>query len=94
MTSDTTESLAIRRKRLRYLSWHRGMRETDLLLGGFADRAIATLSRDQLDRYEALLANSDPDILNWIAGRSPVPSAFDNDIMALLKNIKYHRTMP
>ena len=44
MTSDSTESLAIRRKRLRYLSWHRGMRETDLLLGSFADRAIATLS--------------------------------------------------
>jgi len=69
------------------------MRETDLLLGNFADRTLATLSHHQLDQYEALLSASDPDILNWIAGRSPVPSTFDNDIMTLLQDFKYYQKL-
>src|SRR5437868_1993844 len=32
-----TDATDIRRKRLLYRSWHRGTREADLLLGGFAD---------------------------------------------------------
>ena len=37
---------AVRRKRLRYRSWHRGMKEMDLILGRFADRALATMTAE------------------------------------------------
>ena len=80
-----SESLQIRQKRLRFRSWHRGTREADLLLGGFADRHIAALDDTQLDRYEALLDNSDPDIYAWLTARAPIPPEHDHDVMALLQ---------
>jgi antitoxin CptB len=77
-----------RRKRLHYRSWHRGTREMDMLLGGFADRHLAEFSPGQLDRFEALLQNSDPDLYGWIIGRDAIPEAHDDEIMALLRNFK------
>ncbi len=78
----------IRRKRLLYRSRRRGMREADHLLGGFAKRDLDGLSDEQLDRYERLLENTDMDLLDWITGRAPVPDAFDNDVMVLLRDYK------
>lgn len=85
MTSETTEA---RRRRLIYRSRYTGMKETDLLLGPFAERHVPGFSEDQLDRYEDLLAAPDPDIFNWATGRDPVPPAYDHDVMALLRNFK------
>lgn len=74
-----------RRKRLLYVSQHRGMKETDLLLGGFAARRIADLTDQQLDRFEALLEEADNDLMDWITGKKPTPAAHDHDVMALIK---------
>ena len=56
------------------------------MLGGFARAHLSTLSEDQLDRLEALLANDDADIYDWLTGRLSVPKTHDDDVMALLKN--------
>jgi antitoxin CptB len=80
------EDLEVRRKRLRFRSWHRGTKEMDLLLGTFADRVLTSLSPKQLDRYEALLQNGDPDLYAWITGRDAVPKTYDHDVMRLLRN--------
>ncbi|HYE48148.1 MAG TPA: succinate dehydrogenase assembly factor 2 [Azospirillaceae bacterium] len=79
------DAVAIRRKRLIFRSWHRGIREMDLLMGTFADRHVPGFDQGQLDRYEAFLHMSDPDVYNWISGREPVPPEFDNDVFQLLK---------
>ena len=79
------------RRRLKFRSWHRGTRESDLLLGSFADRHLDGFSPDQLARYDRLLGNSDPDLYNWMTGREPVPDDHDNDVMDLLKK---HRFSP
>ena len=84
-----TESLENRRKRLIFRSWHRGMREMDLLIGSFADAHVPGFDHDQLDRYEALLELSDPDLYNWYAGREPVPPEHDTDVMRLLSVFRY-----
>jgi len=82
------ETEHIRRKRLRFRSWHRGTRELDLLLGRFADRHMASLTSQQLDRYEALIDEPDPDIYSWISGRESPPTAHDNDVLKLIQNMK------
>ena len=82
------ESLTIRRKRLLHQSRYRGRREGDLLLGGFADRHLASLSAAQLDRYEALLQESDQDLLAWISGRQPAPERHDHDVLRLLQDFR------
>ena len=70
----TPEPIEIRRKRLRFRAWHRGMRESDLLLGNFADTHAINFSQEQLDRFETLLEVADADIYNWYARREPVPA--------------------
>ena len=82
-------SIDSRRRRALFRSRRRGIKESDLLLGGFAERHLGALSDEQLGRFEALLERSDPELLGWIAGAQPVPSEFDHDVMSLLKNFRY-----
>ena len=84
-----TEALDIRRKRLLFRSWHRGTKEADLLLGSFAERHLLGFTADQVDRYEALLAADDGDLLAWIAGRVQPPAERESDVLRLLLGFKY-----
>lgn len=59
----------IRLKRLTYRSWHRGCKETDLILGRFADLHLASASPKLLDAFERLLDEDDADIWAWLTGK-------------------------
>jgi antitoxin CptB len=74
-----------RRKRLLFRSWHRGTRESDLILGRFAEAHLAGFDTGQLDRYEALLACDDADLFDWVSGRATPPASYDHDVMRLLR---------
>ncbi|MBK8209901.1 MAG: succinate dehydrogenase assembly factor 2 [Rhodospirillales bacterium] len=51
-----------------------GMRESDLLIGTFADRHLADLDDAEVGWFEWLLMNHDDlAIYNWITGRTPAP---------------------
>lgn len=75
------ENLALRRKRLRYRAWHRGTREMDLVLGPFADIHLETFDAAHLDRLEALMEESDIDLLSWVMGQSSPPQGVDLDLL-------------
>ena len=79
-----SDGLAAQRKRLLMQSRRRGMRETDLILGQFADRYLDGFTAEQLDRYESLLRCQDQDLIAWIAG-APPPDIHSHDVMALLR---------
>lgn len=82
------DPLTNRRKRLLYQSRYRGTQEADLLIGGFADRHLSSLTAAQLDTYERLLDESDVDLVNWLTGRSEPPSDVHSDVLTLLLNFK------
>lgn len=75
--SEQEPTTEIRLRRLRLRSWRRGMRENDLLLGGFADSELARLSPDELDAFESLLLENDQDLYLWISRKCGQPSRFD-----------------
>lgn len=81
-----------RRHRLQFRSWHRGTKELDLILGPFADATLAGMSDAELDQYEALLTEPDPDVYDWVAGRAPVPAHCDTDVVRRL--LAFHRCAP
>jgi antitoxin CptB len=83
------EAPDIRRKRLLFRSWHRGTKETDLLLGSFAERHLAGMSEAQLDRYEALLEENDAALYDWITGRAAPPPERDSDVLRLLMEFRF-----
>lgn len=88
--SGPDDPLSVRRKRLLFRSQHRGSREMDLLLGRFAERHLPTFSERQLDLFEQLLDQSDPDLYAWLAGREPPPAAQMHDVTRLLMNFKFY----
>ncbi len=77
------------RKKLKFRSWHRGMKEADLILGRFADAYLPRLTEQELYQFDALLACADQVVLDWIFGKVEVPAEYNNNIMTLLKNFKF-----
>ena len=77
--------LNIHRNRLLFKSWHRGTQESDLLLGSFADSCLTGLDFSQLNRFEALLDCSDPDLFEWILDGGVPPVQHDHDVLHLLR---------
>jgi len=81
--------IEVRRKRLLFRSWHRGTKETDLLLGSFAERYLPDFTEPQLDVYENLLEEHDANLFDWIARRTMPPATIDSDVLRLLLDFNY-----
>ena len=80
-----TEPITIRQKRLVHRSRYRGCREADIIFGRFADTHVRNMDPNALDRYEALIEESDQDLMAWLMDREPVPERHDNDIFDMLR---------
>lgn len=78
-----------RLKRLKYRSWHRGCKETDIILGRFSEARMERLPADTLDLYEQLLDENDVDIWNWLSGAEEPTNA---DYIPLLDMLKQGMT--
>lgn len=89
-TERSSEGLDARRRKLLFRSWHRGIREMDLILGGFADRHIESLTGDELDQYERLLELQDADLLAWITGDRPIPQAYQTNLWQRIAASRAH----
>jgi len=63
----------MRLKRLRMRAWRRGMKEMDLILGGFVDAEGQTLADDDLTTLERLMNRQDQLLFAWISGASEPP---------------------
>lgn len=95
MTGSTlaTVNLDVRRRKLLFRAWHRGMREMDLILGQYADRHIVDFTDAQLDGFEQIIEVLDRDLFKWVTGESPIPEPFDTplfrDIVAFRDRIEF-----
>jgi antitoxin CptB len=83
------DELAVRRRKLKFRSWHRGTREMDLILGRFADAFVDRMAPAELDDYERLMELPDPDLLGWVIGRHAPPAAHDTAMLQRLR--AFHR---
>ncbi len=75
----------IRKKRIRFRSWHRGTREMDILLGGFTDTCIEEMSEREIEHFEALLEEADDDLRIWLMADKPWPLDIDETLVQKLK---------
>ena len=81
----------LRLKRLRFRAGHRGIREADLLVGGFFEAHHAGWSEADMDWFERLLEEQDVDILAWAMGSAGVPERFAGEMMKRLQKLNYIR---
>lgn len=72
------------RKKLIFRSWHRGTREMDIIMGRFAEAHVPGFGEGELQLYEALMSENDPDLYNWITAREAIPDRCRNAVMQQL----------
>ena len=85
-TTRSSADLDPRRRRILVRAWRRGIREMDLVIGGFADAEIATLSDTELDQLELLMAEEDADIFRWVTGEAETPERFQTALFDRMRS--------
>lgn len=76
--SDTDET---RRRRVLFRAQHRGTKETDLMVGGFVARHIASFTDAELSEIEAVMELLDVDLADWLSGRRAIPAEFESPML-------------
>jgi antitoxin CptB len=75
------EDLTPRRKRALWRASHRGIKEMDLLVGGYAARHLDTMSVSDINVFEEILEIPDQDLLRWATKLDPVPADQDSPLL-------------
>lgn len=82
----SSDGLDERRRRILFRAWHRGMREMDLIMGGFANAEIENLSDAELDDFEILLEPQDQQVFSWISGSEATPAEYDTALFRKMRD--------
>lgn len=77
----SSASLNVQRRKLLFRARHRGLRELDVLLGGFADARLADLGAGEVDEFERLLDLPDREVLAWLMGEGATPAGFGSGLL-------------
>ena len=78
-----------RLKRLHFRAHHRGVKEADLLIGGFFDAHGRSWNEEEIVLFEALLEEQDVDIMAWAIGTEVAPARYQGSIVTALKTLNY-----
>ncbi len=79
------EDRETRVRRLKMRSIRRGIKEMDLILGGFSTEGLEKLSDDELSLYDRLLSESDHDLYAWCSGQARPPAEFASLLSVVVK---------
>ncbi len=69
----TADMRLVRIKRLKMRAGHRGIKEMDLILGGWAARHLDAADDARLDLFEQVLEEDDHDLYQWVSGQRQAP---------------------
>lgn len=78
--------ISLLKRKLIYRSWHRGCKETDILLGYFALRHLNKFSMDELIEYEKIVDLDDYELYCYITDKHPYPSNISSEMMKLISS--------
>jgi len=79
------DPLDIRRKRLLHRARYRGFKEADILVGGFAEEALGTMTDCELSAFGVILSLNDHDIYAWVLGAAEPPANVDQALIARMR---------
>jgi antitoxin CptB len=84
MTERSSEGLDVRRRKLLFRAWRRGVREMDLIVGRFADVYIDKFDEPALDHFERLIEVPNAELYAWVTGDETAPPEHDNAVLRQL----------
>jgi antitoxin CptB len=79
-----TETLDTQRRKLAWRASRRGIKEMDLLVGGFAASELPRMAAAELKAFERLLDIPDQQLLAWATRQEPVPEKQDSAMLRAL----------
>ena len=88
MTERSSEGLDVRRRKVLFRAWRRGVREMDLIVGRFADAYIDQFDDATLDDFERLIEAPNADLYGWVVGAESAPPDYDTNVLRQL--IAFH----
>ncbi len=68
-----TETRENRIKRMHMRAMRRGMKEMDIILQAYAEANLQKMSDAELDLFDQLLSEYDPDLYQWLTGQKEGP---------------------
>jgi len=84
MTERSSEGLDVRRRKLLFRAWRRGVREMDLIVGRFADATIDKFDEASLDDFERLIEVPNAALYAWVVGAENIPADYDTMVLRQL----------
>lgn len=78
--------------RIAKIRWNcrRGMLELDLILNNFFDNAFSDLAETQIDAFERLLSEQDPDIYHWLMSEDLPQDQHVAEIINIIKQSHFN----
>jgi antitoxin CptB len=76
-----SEELVHIRKRLAWRASRRGIKEMDIVVGGFADARLSSMSPQELVVFEAILDIPDQFLLSWLTGQEDIPQNMQTPLL-------------
>lgn len=75
-----------RLKRLKYRANHRGIKEMDIVIGRFANEKLDSLSDENIDLFEKLMAEHDRDLIIWFTGEQEFPDEATKSMFEMVRD--------
>jgi len=81
------DDLELRRRRALWRAHHRGTKELDLLIGGYANTHLASMNGEDLTTFECLLVEQEPVLQRWLLAPTH-PDDVEPEIAPLVSAIR------
>tara|TARA_Y100000590_G_scaffold468984_1_gene654248 strand:+ start:968 stop:1222 length:255 start_codon:yes stop_codon:yes gene_type:complete len=81
-------NIDIFKKKILYLSQHRGIKEMDLLLGNFVEKYINVFNEKELEELESLLSIDDNTLYSWYLNQKESDLIPNNSVSLKFKKFK------
>ncbi|MGI9464829.1 MAG: succinate dehydrogenase assembly factor 2 [Aestuariivirgaceae bacterium] len=88
---DNDNTQDARKKKAIWRAEHRGIREMDLLMGGFARENVPAMDEAALCEFEALIEVSDLELYDWLLGRAEPPAEHRTGTYERLHSFRFDR---
>ena len=73
-----------KRKQIIYRANHRGIKEMDIVIGGYANAFVMAMDDESLASFQTIMDESDRDLFSWFTGELELPDHIDRSLFEVI----------
>ena len=86
--NSNSHDLSVERKRLLWRATHRGIKEMDIIIGGFATAHLGVMPDTDLAEFTRIMDYPDQDMLAWVTRQAEIPFEFLSPLLTKILNFR------